>query len=159
VSLASVRELTVAIDENLQEQMNVHVTGKSINALRFFTGKGNLVWGARTLAGNDNEWRYVPVRRFFNMVEESIKKSTAWVVFEPNAAPLWTKVKGIIDNYLIQKWRDGALAGATPEEAFFVKVGLGETMTAEDILEHHPQALPQDAGALAATRVGPRTPR
>ena len=136
VSLSSVLGPVEPIDDAEQEDLNVDVNaGKSINAIRPFTGRGTLVWGARTLAGNDNEWRYVPVRRFFNMVEESVKKSTAWAVFEPNAAPLWTKVKSMIDNYLIQKWREGALAGATPDEAFFVKVGLGETMTAVDILE------------------------
>jgi phage tail sheath protein FI len=98
-------------------------------------GKGTLVWGARTLAGNDNEWRYIPVRRFFSVVEESIKKSTYWAVFEPNDANTWVKVRGMIENYLIQKWREGALAGATPKEAFFVKCGLGITMTSQDILE------------------------
>jgi phage tail sheath protein FI len=124
------------IDFFEQEELNVDVTGgKSINAIRSFTGLGTLIWGARTLAGNDNEWRYVPVRRFFNMVEESVKKSTHWAVFEPNDANLWTKVKGMIENYLIQKWRDGALAGATPADAFYVKVGLPLTMTAQDILE------------------------
>ena len=136
VSLASVLEPMEQIDFFEQEELNVDVTGgKSINAIRTFTGLGTLVWGARTLAGNDNEWRYVPVRRFFNMVEESVKKSTNWAVFEPNDANLWTKVKGMIENYLIQKWRDGALQGATPDKAFFVKIGLGETMTAQDILE------------------------
>jgi phage tail sheath protein FI len=136
VSLSSVLGPVEQIDFFEQEDLNVDVTGgKSINAIRTFTGLGTLVWGARTLAGNDNEWRYVPVRRFFNMVEESVKKSTSWAVFEPNDAPLWTKVKSMIDNYLVQKWRDGALAGATPEQAFFVKVGLGQTMTAQDILE------------------------
>jgi phage tail sheath protein FI len=136
VSLAAVVEPAEAIDTATQEDLNVDVTGgKSINVIRAFTGRGTLVWGARTLAGNDNEWRYIPVRRFYNMVEESVKKSTAWAVFEPNAAPLWTKVKSMIDNYLVQKWRDGALAGATPDDAFFVNVGLGTTMTAIDILE------------------------
>jgi phage tail sheath protein FI len=136
VSLSSVRAPIVPIDHFEQEDLNIDVNaGKSINAIRTFTGRGDIVWGARTLAGNDNEWRYVSVRRFFNMVEESVKKSTAWAVFEPNAAPLWTRVKGMIDNYLIQKWREGALAGATPDEAFFVRVGLGQTMTAQDILE------------------------
>jgi hypothetical protein len=125
-----------AIDDVTQEKLNVDtVGGKSINAIRFFTGRGTIVWGARTLAGNDNEWRYINVRRFFNMVEESVKKSTAWAVFEPNAAPLWIKVKGMIENYLTLKWRDGALAGARPNDAFYVKVGLGQTMTAQDILE------------------------
>jgi phage tail sheath protein FI len=119
-----------------QEGLNVDPTaGKSINAIRDFTGKGTLVWGARTLAGNDNEWRYVPVRRFFNMVEESVKKSTYWAVFEPNDANTWVKVRGMIENYLTQKWREGALAGATPKEAFFVRCGLGTTMSAVDILE------------------------
>ncbi len=136
VSLSSVLGPVIAIDDAEQEDLNVDVNGgKSVNAIRTFTGRGTLVWGARTLAGNDNEWRYVSVRRFYNMVEESVKKSTAWAVFEPNSKPLWVKVKGMIDNYLVQKWREGALAGATPEEAFFVKIGLGETMTAQDILE------------------------
>ncbi len=136
VSVNGVRGPMEPIDSADQESLNIDVTGgKSINAIRTFTGRGTLVWGARTLAGNDNEWRYVPVRRFFNMVEESVKKSTAWAVFEPNTAQLWSKVKGMIDNYLIQKWREGALAGSTPDEAFFVRVGLGQTMTAQDILE------------------------
>jgi phage tail sheath protein FI len=136
VSLSAVSEPVEQIDFFDQEDLNVDVTGgKSINAIRTFTGLGTLVWGARTLAGNDNEWRYVPVRRFFNMVEESVKKSTSWAVFEPNDANLWTKVKSMIDNYLIQKWRQGALAGATPKDAFYVMVGLGQTMTAQDILE------------------------
>jgi phage tail sheath protein FI len=136
VSLSGVVGVTRTIDNKEQEDLNVDVVaGKSINAIRPFTGKGILVWGARTLAGNDNEWRYVPVRRFFNMVEESVKKSTYWAVFEPNDANTWVKVRGMIENYLIQKWREGALAGATPKDAFFVKCGLGVTMTAQDILE------------------------
>lgn len=136
VSLNSVIDVTEKIDNKAQEELNVDVVaGKSINAIRPFAGKGVLVWGARTLAGNDNEWRYISVRRFFNMVEESCKKSTYWAVFEPNDANLWIKVKAMIENYLIEKWRDGALAGAKPEHAFFVNVGLGKTMTAQDILE------------------------
>lgn len=136
VSLSSVIKPMEKIDDKDQESLNVDVNGgKSINAIRAFAGKGTLVWGARTLAGNDNEWRYVPVRRFFNMVEESVKKSTHWAVFEPNDANTWIKVKAMIENFLTGLWRDGAMAGATPEEAFFVNVGLGTTMTAQDILE------------------------
>ena len=135
VSLNAVNDLTERINDADQASLNIDVNaGKSINAIRAFAGKGILVWGARTLAGNDNEWRYVPVRRFFNMVEESVKKSTSWAVFEPNDAKLWTKVKGMIDNYLFEKWQEGALQGAKPEDAFFVEVGLGKTMTAQDIL-------------------------
>lgn len=119
-----------------QADLNVDATsGKSINAIRPFTGRGTLVWGARTLAGNDNEWRYVPVRRLFNFVEESTKKATEFVVFEPNDANTWLRVKTMISSFLSNIWRDGALAGATPEAAYFVNVGIGETMTAQDILE------------------------
>ena len=136
VSLSSVLGPAVVLDDADQRGLNVDPeAGKSINAIRSFSGKGTVVWGARTLAGNDNEWRYVPVRRFFNLVEESVKKATAWAVFEPNDASLWSKVKGMVDAYLHQKWRDGALAGATPQQAFYVKVGLGTTMTAQDVLE------------------------
>lgn len=135
VSVSSVKGLTRKIDHFEQQDLNVDVqSGKSINALRTFTGKGHMVWGARTLAGNDNEWRYVPVRRLFNMAEESIKKSTYWAVFEPNDANTWVKVQTMIENYLTQKWREGALAGSKPDKAFFVKVGLGLTMTQQDIL-------------------------
>jgi len=136
VSLADVIEPVVKIDNAIQDGLNVDATsGKSINAIRSFMGKGTLVWGARTLAGNDNEWRYVPVRRFFNMVEESVKKSSYWAVFEPNDANTWVKVRGMIEAYLLQKWREGALAGATPKEAFFVRCSLGTTMDSQDILE------------------------
>jgi phage tail sheath protein FI len=135
VALASVLEPVVKIDNAKQAGLNVDETaGKSINVLRAFAGKGTLIWGARTLAGNDNEWRYIPVRRFFNMVEESVKKSTYFAVFEPNDANLWVKVRGMIENYLIDKWREGALAGALPKDAFYVKCGLGTTMSAQDIL-------------------------
>ncbi|MGD9557165.1 MAG: phage tail sheath family protein [Mangrovibacterium sp.] len=135
VSLNYVKAPLVKIDDPGQEEMNVTVSGKSVNAIRSFTGKGVLVWGARTLAGNDNEWKYISVRRFYNMVEESLKKATEPFVFEPNDKKTWTKVKAMAENYLTLKWRDGALQGAKPEEAFFVHVGLGETMTALDILE------------------------
>jgi len=136
VPLADVLEPVVKLDSALQGPLNVDPTsGKSINALRAFAGKGTLVWGARTLAGNDNEWRYVNVRRFFNMVEESVKKATYWAVFESNDANTWVKVRGMIEAYLAQKWREGALAGATPKDAFFVRCGLGTTMNAQDILE------------------------
>lgn len=136
ISLACVTEPVVKIDTGTQRTLNVDpVTGKSVNAIRSFAGRGTLIWGARTLAGNDNEWRYIPVRRFYNMVEESVKKSTSWAVFEPNNANTWIKVSAMIENYLTQKWRDGALMGSKPDEAFFVRCGLGSTMTSQDILQ------------------------
>ncbi|NCB06811.1 MAG: phage tail sheath family protein [Bacteroidia bacterium] len=135
VSITAVKGPAVNITHEDQESLNVDSeAGKSVNAIRAFTGKGTMIWGARTLAGNDNEWRYVPVRRFFNMVEESVKKATAQFVFEPNDANTWVKVRAMIENFLMLQWRAGALAGAKPEEAYYVRVGLGQTMTAQDIL-------------------------
>ncbi len=136
VSLSGVDEVVFSINDREQDGLNVDSNaGKSINAIRKFTGKGILIWGARTLAGNDNEWRYVPVRRFYNMVGESVKKASLSFVFEPNDANTWVKVKAMIENYLTLKWREGALTGAKPEHAFYVQIGLGSTMTAIDILE------------------------
>lgn len=136
VSVSAIVKPLVKISDEDQMNYNVDPTsGRSVNAIRSFTGKGTLVWGARTLAGNDNEWRYVSVRRFFNMAEESIKKASAQFVFEPNDANTWVKVRAMIENFLTLQWRAGALAGAKPEQAFFVSVGLGVTMTAQDILE------------------------
>lgn len=125
---------SVAVSHEDQALLNIDTSGKSINAIRTFTGKGILVWGARTLAGNDNEWKYISVRRFFIMVEESVKKATEHFVFEPNDANTWIRVRAMIENFLILQWRAGALAGAKPEQAFYVRVALGETMTAEDVL-------------------------
>lgn len=136
VSLNSVVAPVEKITDRDQEGLNVDpTTGKSVNAIRSFTGKGTLVWGARTLAGNDNEWRYIPVRRLYIFIEQSVKKATEFVVFEPNDANTWVRVRSMIENFLTGLWRDGALAGATPDDAFFVKVGLGETMTSQDVLE------------------------
>ncbi|MBL7813105.1 MAG: phage tail sheath subtilisin-like domain-containing protein [Bacteroidetes bacterium] len=135
VGLRRVEKPLTAVSDEEQAGLNVDAgSGKSINVIRYFQGKGNLVWGARTLAGNDNEWRYVPVRRLYIMVEESVKKATEFVVFEPNDANTWNRVKTMVGNFLTRLWREGALAGAKPEDAFFVKVGLGQTMTADDIL-------------------------
>lgn len=135
-SLNSVVGPKINLTAEEQGGLNVDVTaGKSINAIRSFTGKGTLIWGARTLAGNSNEWRYIPVRRLFNMIEESTKKATEFVVFEPNDKNTWVRTRGMIENFLNQIWKAGGLAGAKAEHAYIVKIGLGETMTAQDILE------------------------
>lgn len=135
-ALNSVIEAAIKVTDELNGDLNINTTaGKSVNAIRAFTGKGVLVWGARTLAGNDNENRYVPVRRFLNFVEESTKKAITSFVFEPNDANTWAKVRSMVENFLVLQWRDGALAGAKPEDAFYVAVGLNKTMTAQDILE------------------------
>ena len=136
VSLVNVIEPAVVVTNDLNDDLNVDAgSGKSVNAIRFFTGKGTMVWGARTLAGNDNENRYVPVRRFLIFAEESIKKATAVFVFETNDANTWVKVRSMIESFLVRQWRDGALAGAKPDDAFYVSVGLNKTMSAQDILE------------------------
>jgi phage tail sheath protein FI len=136
VAVASVIDLTRTFTDAQQGALNVDPTGgKSINVIRSFTGRGTLVWGARTLAGNDNEWRYIPVRRLFISIEESTKRASAFAVFEPNDATTWLKVRAMIESYLYGLWERGALAGSRPEAAYFVNVGLGKTMTPQDVLE------------------------
>src|SRR5699024_12154795 len=85
----------------------------------------------------DNEWRYISVRRFFIMVEDSVKKASAQFVFEPNDATTWVEVRAMIENFLMLQWRSGALAGAKMEHAFYVRAGLGQTMTSQAILDGH----------------------
>jgi phage tail sheath protein FI len=91
-----------------------------INCIRAFPGRGIRVWGARTLS-SDPEWRYINVRRLFNYVAESIMEGTQWSVFEPNDQRLWMQLRIAASNFLLRTWREGALFGATPEQAFFVK--------------------------------------
>lgn len=102
-----------------------------VNLIRSFTGRGIRVWGARTISSN-GLWKYLNVRRLFIYVEESIKANTNWVVFEPNSTTLWNRVTRTIETFLATCWRDGALAGSTPSEAFFVECGP-TTMTQDDI--------------------------
>ncbi len=128
--IAPVYQLKNREQEGLNEDPEA---GKSINAILSFPGRGVLVWGARTLAGNDNEWRYVNVRRLFNFIEESLLKATQFAVFEPNNSNTWLKVKGMTESFLYTLWQQGALLGTTPEEAYRVSVGLGKTMTPGDI--------------------------
>lgn len=114
-AVLSVVSPVINLSSRQQEDLNVDpVSGKSVNVIRSFPGFGTLVWGARTLNGNDNEWRYISVRRFFIMVEESIKKSIQWAVFEPNAISTWVKVSAMIENYLYTKWRRGHWQAPSP---------------------------------------------
>ena len=135
VSLNAVVSPAVNISHDDQEDLNVTPQGKSINAIRTFIGEGTLVWGARTLDGNSLDWRYINVRRTMIMLEQSIKLAAKAYVFEPNVANTWVTIKSMIRNFLTAIWKRGGLAGAVPDDAFSVFVGLGETMTAEDILE------------------------
>ena len=135
VSLNMVQAPSLNISNNEQEGLNVHSSGKSINAIRSFSGKGVLVWGSRTLAGNDNEWKYIQTKRLSIMIEESLRKAIENFVDEPNDANTWVKVKAMTENYLSTLWRAGAMAGSKPEQAFFVKVGHGHTMTSQDVMD------------------------
>ena len=98
---------------------------RGINCIRAFPGRGIRVWGARTLS-SDPEWRYLNVRRLFNYISESIMEGTQWVVFEPNDERLWIRLRISVSSFLTRTWREGALFGATPDEAFYVKCD-GET--------------------------------
>lgn len=102
-----------------EEQGTLNQNG--VNGIRFFPSEGIRVWGGRTVAASSSEWRYLSVRRLFNMIEESIAKNTRWIVFEPNDRTLWKSIRRDISAFLTRIWRDGALMGRTPEEAFFVK--------------------------------------
>lgn len=134
ISLNAVVDLTLALNDRTQELLNVDATtGKSINAIRNFTGKGTLVWGARTLDGNSSEWRYLSVRRTTIFVAQSIKLTLQSFVFEPNNANTWTRIRAMIENFLITLWRNGGLVGTKSSEAFAVQIGLGSTMTAQNI--------------------------
>lgn len=135
IGIANVISPTLSISHTDQEDLNVPMNGKAVNAIRYFVGEGVKVWGARTLDGNSLDWRYINVRRTMIMLEESIKNATKAYVFEPNVANTWVSVKSMITNFLNGIWKRGGLAGASPEDAFSVHIGLGDTMTPEDILE------------------------
>lgn len=122
-----------AVDLEFQITKGEHdiLNPRGVNVIRAFSGRGIRVWGARTLS-SDTLWKYINVRRLFIYLEESIDEGTQWVVFEPNDIPLWARVKQSVAQFLTTVWRSGALAGATPEEAFFVKCDK-TTMTDDDI--------------------------
>lgn len=124
----------IKIDHAAQEDLNMPIDGKSVCAIRAFTGRGNLVWGARTLDGNSNDWRYVNVRRTLIYIEQSVQDAAKAYVFAPNDAGTWVNVKSMISSFLTGLWKQGGLVGPKPADAFSVSVGLGSTMTGEDIL-------------------------
>ncbi len=135
VSLSAVVSPVVNITSDNQEDLNLPLNGKAVNAIRSFIGKGTLVWGARTLDGNSQDWRYISVRRTLVMIEQSVKTAIEAFVFEPNDASTWLKAKTAIDNFLVTLWKSGALVGSSPSQAFETNIGLGITMTPNDILD------------------------
>lgn len=116
-TIAGALGLSRPISRGEQEVLNP----AGINCIRFFPGEGILVWGARTLAPESSEFRYINVRRLTNMIKETVLKNTRWAVFEPNHQPLWAALRRDVGAFLTNVWRDGALVGQTPQEAFFVK--------------------------------------
>lgn len=125
-----VRGLT-KFEININKARQDVLNPEGVNCLRFFEGRGNRVWGARTMS-SDPEWKYVNVRRLFIYIEHSIDKATQWAVFEPNNERLWTNIRSMVEDFLYVLWRDGALIGAKPEEAFFVRCDR-TTMTQNDL--------------------------
>ena len=135
VSLTAVTDVTLQITDQSQGSLNVDpVTGKSINAIRRFPGFGVMVWGARTLDGNSQDWRYVNVRRTVIMIEQSIKLALRAYVFAPNVSNTWSLIQSMITSFLTGVWSQGGLAGSTAAAAFEIAVGVGITMTPDDIL-------------------------
>jgi hypothetical protein len=135
VTLNSVDRPTMSLTSDQQEDLNVPVDGKAIDALRDFTGRGTVVWGARTLDGNSGDWRYIQVRRTLIYIEQSIKNAINPYVFAANDGGTWTKVVAMVSSFLQGLWSQGGLLGATASEAYTVQCGLGTTMTGQDILD------------------------
>ncbi len=135
VSFGSVVRPAVPLTEAEQEDLHTPLSGKAINAISTFPGQGILIWGARTLDGNSQDVRYINVRRTLILIEQSIKYGIELYVFAPHTPATWTNAKASISTFLTSLWKQGMLAGATPEDAFSVAIGLGETMTPVDILD------------------------
>lgn len=135
ISLGSVIAPAVNINNDNQEELNLPLNGKAVNAIRSFQGKGVLVWGARTLEGNSKDYRYVSVRRTMTFLEQSIKSASEAFVFAPNNATTWSTLRATVASFLTNQWQSGLLAGQSADDAFSVEIGLGATMTPNDILD------------------------
>lgn len=135
MTLKCVKNPEESIDSERQIHLNTPENGKSINVIRYFPGEGTKVKSARTLDGNSPQWKYVNARRTMTFLEQTIRDTAETYASEPNNAQTWNKLKCVINNFLHKVWERGGLAGAVPEDAYSVHVGLGETMTDKDILE------------------------
>jgi phage tail sheath protein FI len=129
-SLIGVRRLRFGVDSGIQAELNP----LGINCLRRLPGAGTVIWGARTLGGNaDPQWRYLSVTRTARYIRTSIDRGTRWTVFESNEPRLWSQLRAAIDAFMNGLFRAGALQGEKPADAWFVQVGLGETMSRHDV--------------------------
>jgi phage tail sheath protein FI len=135
IALSAVNRPSYKLTADQQSDLNVPVNGKAIDALREFPGRGTVVWGARTLDGNSNDWRYIQVRRTLIYIEQSIKSAMDPYVFAANDGNTWVKVTSMVSAFLQSLWSRGGLMGATASEAFTVQCGLGSTMTPQNILD------------------------
>jgi phage tail sheath protein FI len=133
--LSSVVRPTFKIDDLQQADLNRPTDGKAVDAIREFTGRGTLVWGARTLDGNSNDFRYIQVRRTLIYIEQSVKNALTGFVFAANDGNTWVTVTALVSNFLQDLWSRSGLMGATASEAFDVQCGLGSTMTPTDVLQ------------------------
>lgn len=134
VSVFGTIKPAIELDDDDHASLNAPDNGKAINVIRAYPGRGILVYGGRTLAGNDLEWRYVNVRRTFCFIEDSIARAMQDFVFEPNNSQTWIKVKSMIGSFLNTLWKAGALYGDTPDAAYQVIVGEPESMSVQDVL-------------------------
>jgi phage tail sheath protein FI len=134
MSMASVISCTVKLNDGQQGPLNMPLNGKAVDVIRDFVGRGSVVWGARTLDGNSNDWRYIQVRRTIVYIEQSVKNALNPFVFAANDGQTWVAVTSMISNFLQGVWSQGGLMGDKASDAFTVQCGLGSTMTAQDIL-------------------------
>ncbi|EPR68291.1 phage tail sheath family protein [Cyclobacterium qasimii] len=134
ISMIDVKAPAINISQDFQEDLNAPLSGKAINPIRLFPNNGLLIWGARTLDGNSTDWRYINIKRAAIFLEQSIKQAIKDYEYEPNTANTWVSIKSMIQNFLTNLWKQGGLVGSSPSDAYTVNVGLGSTMTAEDIL-------------------------
>ena len=123
--------MALGFEININKSQQDVLNPEGINCFRFFEGRGNRLWGARTIS-SDPEWKYVNLRRYFAYVEHSIDRGTQWAVFEPNGEQLWANVRTTIYDFLFNEWQKGALLGDKPEKAFFVRCDRS-TMTQNDL--------------------------
>ena len=130
-----IRSPVADVQIGMDEQMIGELNQKGINSLREIPSAGPVIWGARTLIGDDqhaSEWKYIPVRRTILFIEESLYRGLQWVIFEPNDEPLWDQIRLNVGTFLNNLWRQGAFQGSTPKEAYFVKCDHNTT-TQQDI--------------------------
>lgn len=134
MALNQVIKPLVPLNDTQQGDYNVPLNGNAIDILRYFVNRGTVVWGARTLDGNSNDYRYIQVRRTLIYIQQSIQQALDPFVFAPNDGKTWVTVTSMISNFLTQLWTEGGLMGDKASDAFSVQCGLGSTMTGQDIL-------------------------